>query len=235
MLTVYTVSTLWSRVLNTLYLATNWLYNLSMKVADEQKLILQKWLGAGSINIFGRPFSGKDTQGKMLSNLFNAPLIGGGDIIRGSKNKTINNHVNAGFLAPQKEYLSLVLPYLSKTGYKDKSLILCSLGRWYGEEKEVLRATRNSGHKLKAVINLEIDEATVISRWEKAKQLGDRGFRNDDNINSIKTRLDEFNKKTVPVLEFYKQHDLLIQIDGLKPRQEVEKAIINALLAKAIN
>jgi len=48
---------------------------------DEIKKIAS-WLGHGSINVIGCPFSGKDTQGEILVKLFNGVLIGGGDILR---------------------------------------------------------------------------------------------------------------------------------------------------------
>ena len=200
-------------------------------VGDKQKLT--NWLETGSVNIFGRPFSCKDTQARALSQLFNAPIIGGGDIIRNSGHKNMNDHINTGKLTPQKEYLDLVLPFLSKSDYRNLPLILSSLGRWHGEEESIMQATQASGHTIKAVIYLDIDEDTVIKRWEVAKKLGDRGSRNDDNADSIKIRLNEFRNKTLPVLEFYKQRGLLININGNLPRDQVSRAVSNALLQKA--
>lgn len=191
-----------------------------------QNQALIKWLGAGSINLFGRPFSGKDTQANVLSRLFNAPILGGGDIIRNSGNQTMNNYVGEGLLTPQKEYLAMILPYLSKPDYNNKPLILSSLGRWHGEEKSIMHSAKQSGHPIKAVIHLEIDEDSVLERWKVAKHLNDRGTRNDDNPTSIETRLNEFKTKTLPVLEFYKQRGLLITIDGTQKRENVTKDIL---------
>lgn len=205
-----------------------------MKEAQPETQKIIKWLGAGSINIFGRPFSGKDTQAKYLSKLFNAPVIGGGDIIRTSNHTSMKEHLKTGKLAPQNEYLSLILPHLSLETYDNKPLILSSLGRWKGEEQSIINSAKKAGHPLKMVIYLEIDEQTVITRWQKAKQLKDRGDRNDDNLNSIKTRLTEFNAKTLPVIEFYQNQGLLITVNGTLPRQNVTQAIYASLKKKIL-
>ena len=67
---------------------------------------IKQWLGTGSINIFGMPFAGKDTQGKILSDMFDGPLLGGGDILR---NSVLPEHVRAaqkkGLLIPTEDYI----------------------------------------------------------------------------------------------------------------------------------
>ena len=195
-----------------------------------QKLL--DWLGTGSINIFGRPFSGKDTQAKLLSEFFNASIIGGGDIIRKSGDPTMTSHIGTGQLTPQNDYLALILPYLNKQEFKNRPLILSSLGRWHGEEDSIMQSSKDSNHPIKAVINLEIDEAMVFERWEAAKQLSDRGDRNDDNSDSITTRLKEYKNKTLPVLDYYNKRGLLININGNQDRSRVTKAITKALIQK---
>lgn len=205
-----------------------------MEVAKETKMQLKNWLGNGSINIFGRPFSGKDTQANLLANVFDCSVIGGGDIIRNSKHNYLRDDLKSGLLTPQDEYLKLVLPFLSLDKYTNKPLILSSLGRWHGEEPAILNAANESNHTIKAVIHLNIPEPLVYDRWQAAKELGDRGTRNDDNSNSIKTRLHEYLTKTIPVIEYYKKLGLLIEIDGTKSRNQVSEMIINKLVALVV-
>ncbi len=190
---------------------------------------IKSWLGTGSINIFGRPFSGKDTQARTLADYFDASIIGGGDIIRSSTATSVKQTIDSGSLAPQKDYLRMVLPYLSHPEYTDKPLILSSLGRWHGEEEPIMQAAKESGHEIKAVIYLDIDDDIVMERWQAAKTLGDRGDRNDDNATSITKRLDEFRDKTLPVINYYDQHGLLIHIDGTSSPTAVTQEIISQL------
>lgn len=193
------------------------------------------WLKTGSINLFGIQFSGKDTQGRRLVELFGAPpLIGGGDILR---NSVIPEHVKkimeAGFLVPIEDYVKIVVPYMKQAEFTGKPLILSAVGRWYGEEEAVLRATKEAGHPLRAVVLLHLDESLVWQRWELLKQQDDRGNRIDDSADGLKNRLDEFRKKTLPVIEFYRDKGLLIEVDGSLPADEVTEAILTGLAKRA--
>lgn len=191
---------------------------------------IKKWLGPGSINIFGRPFSGKDTQGRQLATLLGGNLLGGGDILRSDN---IPDHIKQimrdGKLIPSEDYVKIVLPNLSNERLAGHPIVLSSVGRWIGEESSVIEATKTAGHPLMAVINLDIDESVTKSRWQLALSLGDRGNRHDDINNTIDVRLAEYKNKTEPVLDAYKNLGLLIDVDGDQPAQKVTHAIINKL------
>lgn len=195
---------------------------------------IKEWLDTGSINLFGVPFAGKDTQGKELAQLFNASLMGGGDILR---NSIIPPHVkaklDAGELAPIDDYLRIVLPYLSQPDFAGRPLILSAVGRWHGEEEGVLRATEASGHPVKAVVFLTIDDETLKKRWELARETGDRSGRTDDDAHILEVRLEEFREKTLPVIETYRQKGLLVEVDGSGELHEVTKRLLEALAQHA--
>src|SRR5665213_2088060 len=200
---------------------------------DNVKLIAD-WLGSGSINIFGLPFAGKDTQGKCLADLLDAPLLGGGDILRSD---TMTDHIKelmkTGKLIPSNDYVSIVLPYLSRQEFAGHPLILSSVGRWHGEEDSVIEVTAASNHPLRAVIYLKLDEEIVRSRWQVAHIQKDRGIRHDDAAHSLIVRLDEFRNKTLPVIELYKQRGMLIEIDGQADPSAVTDTILQELAAYA--
>lgn len=191
---------------------------------------IKEWLGSGSINIFGLPFAGKDTHGRELAKLFDATLIGGGDLFRGHKElHEVKAYIAKGYLAPTDEYLNLVFPFFKQEKLKNRPLILSSVGRWSGEEAPILKAAKRSHHEIKAVVYLEINEEEMRRRWEKSLTIGDRGKRHDDAEHALDTRLKEFRKKTVPVLKFYKSRGLLISIDGIASKEEVSQRIIDGL------
>lgn len=195
--------------------------------------LIKKWLGTGSINIFGSPFSGKDTQGKRLSEVLDATLLGGGDILRNSViPEDIRKMVDAGNLAPIDEYFRIVLPYLSRSEFSGKPLVLSSVGRWHGEELGVLEATSKSGHPMQAVISLDISEQDILDRWQAQDAFAghDRGSRHDDDAKALKVRLEEFRNKTVPVIDFYRHRNLLIEIDGTSSADKVFSEIIRNLV-----
>lgn len=197
---------------------------------DHKIKTVSNWLGSGSINIFGLPFAGKDTQGRELAHLFNGQLIAGGDILRSYHDQSkIKQLMSTGDLFPTDFYLSIVLPYLSKLEFKSSPLILSSIGRMHGEEPVIIRAALESGHEIKAVVLLRMDESEVWKRFEIAKEVHDRGTRTDDKQEILSNRLDEFRQKTAPVIEYYRGLGLLIEVDDTLPRQQVLEEIIDSL------
>lgn len=203
-------------------------------VATHQQEVIKKWLGTGSINIFGPQYAGKDTQGnKLVEMLDAAPLIGGGDILRSS---VIPEHVkdimNQGQLIPTKDYIEIVLPYLAQPAFANKPLVLSAVGRWHGEEKGVLQATTESNHPLKAVVYMKLAEEVIWSRWV-ANNSRNGGLRQDEAKHALEMRLEEFRQKTLPVIDFYCELGLLIEIDGDQTPEKVFGDILNALYKKA--
>ena len=198
----------------------------AQKIAD--------WLGSGSINIFGRQFSGKDTQGRILADMFGGVLLGGGDIMR---NSVIPPHVadamKKGLLPPSKDYIEIVTPYLSKQEFAGHPLFLSAVGRWIGEEEGVLSAAAASGHPVKAVVYLDMPKELSYKRWETFKAHDDRGDRNDESLESFETRLQEFENKTLPLMETYKKLGLLVSISADQPVETVTNEILDQLASLA--
>jgi adenylate kinase len=188
------------------------------------------WLGAGSIDIFGSPFSGKDTQANKLAELFNGEVVAGGDIVRSHDDpEKIKEVMAEGGIIPSDFYLNLVLPYLSRGQYNNKPLILSAVGRSSGEEPSVIKAANDSGHPLKAVIYLKLTEDEVWRRFNASQASHDRGNRADDQADAIKTRLKKFKERTIPVIDHYRNSKLLIEVDGSLERDEVTNEIIEGL------
>lgn len=193
---------------------------------------IKNWLGAGSINIFGRPFCGKDTQGRKLAELFGGALVGGGDILRSHPDPArVEQVMKEGGIVPSDFYLQMVLPYFSRPEFAGKPLILSAVGRAHGEEEQIMQACVGSGHPLKAVVLLDISENDVWRRFEAAKSLDDRGTRADDDRSALQTRLQKFAERTMPVLNYYRQKSMLIEVDGTLSREEVTSEILKHLLS----
>lgn len=209
---------------------------LRLMIDDERIETIKQWLGAGSINIFGRPFAGKDYQGKKIAEILGGALIGGGEILRNIEMpETIKTPMKAGELPPSKDFLKIVVPYLNQQSLIGKPLLLSSLGRWHGEEKVVIDALKESGHPLRTAIYLDIPVNQSRKRWQALEINKDRSDRIDDTESALSVRFNEFDKKTIPVLEYYRRLGLLIEIDGTGSRDEVTSSIIDALFELANN
>lgn len=206
-------------------------YNVVM---EEKIAKIKEWLGTGSINVFGLPMSGKDTQGIRLAETLNAKFLSSGMIIRAMEQETRQNFTGTGQLLPTDLFYEWVLPYLERKDLFEFPLVLSSIGRWYGEERQVLSVAAGAGHPIKAVVLLNVSESDVIQRFEAAKLLNDRGERNDDRDEQIfDVRLKEFRDKTMPVLNYYNEQGLLINVNGDQSRDAVFAEMIEKLYEKA--
>ena len=195
---------------------------------------IKNWLGAGSINLFGMPFTGKDTQGQALSKLLGANLIGGGEILRGKHTpQKIRKIMERGELVPVEDFIKIVVPNLKDARYAGKPLILSAVGRRRGEEEGILKAAELSGHPIKAVVFLKMKEPEIQKRWELAKLNGDRGERADDDVEALEVRVQEYKNKTLPVIDFYRGRGLLIKVDGSLSPDKVTNAILEKLTERA--
>jgi len=203
---------------------------------EEQNLIdklarIKSWLGTGSLNVFGLPMSGKDTVGERLAKDLDAKFLSSGIIIRAFEAEQNQNMTGSGQLIPTNTFYDIILPYFSREEMKNDSLILSSVGRWAGEEDKIMEAAKNGGHEIKAVVLLDLTETDVKNRFEAAKELNDRGGRADDaSIEIFETRIREFNKKTIPVLNHYDELKLLIRVPADGSRDEVYLSVIDKLV-----
>lgn len=201
---------------------------------ESQIETIKQWLGSGSINIFGLPMSGKDTQGIKLAETLGAKFLSSGMIIRAMEEQTRKNYTGDGNLAPTNLFYEWVLPYFERRDLFKQPLVLSSIGRWQGEEDQVMSVAAGSGHEIKAAIILNISEADVENRFQEAKVLQDRGDRADDkDLKVFRTRIQEFREKTIPVLQHYKSLGLLIEVNGDQSREAVFNEIITKLASKA--
>lgn len=201
---------------------------------EEKLATIKTWLGTGSINIFGLPMSGKDTQGVKLAETLGAKFLSSGIIIRAMEAESEQKYSADGSLIPTNLFYEWVLPYFERRDLFHVPLILSSIGRWYGEEDQVMSVAAGAGHEIKAVILLDISEVDVEKRYNESKILNDRGERQDDkDIETFRNRLNEFRTKTMPVIQHYKSLNLLIAVNGDQNREAVFNEIVEKLYAKA--
>lgn len=199
--------------------------------SNKQKIhYIGEWLETGSVNFFGRQFAGKDTQAARLASYFNAPVIGGGEILRNSEiPDDVRATMDRGELISSEAYKQMMIPYLSQTALQDKPLFLSSVGRTLHEHADVLEATETSGHPIKTVPYLDISEEEAFRRLLSSPSRG----RIQDCDEGLKVRMLQFRELTLPVIDAYESAGLLVKIDGMQPENMVFRALVNSLYDRA--
>ena len=79
---------------------------------------------------------------------------------------------------------------------------------------------------LDAVISLLADEDELVERLLKRAHTDGRA---DDNEKTIRVRQLVYAEQTAPLLDLFRQRDLLVEVDGLGPVPEVSARLFDAL------
>jgi adenylate kinase len=195
---------------------------------------IKQWLGSGSINLFGLPFSGKDTIGNRLATDLGGAYVSSGDILRSAEAVgTQVDDMSNGKWVPQQQFFDLVLPYFSRPELVGLPIVLGAVGRWSGEEHRTMSELAESGHEIKLAIIIDITEAEVRARFDADERTAERGTRVDDqDLAKVQSRINEFYSKTTPVLETYRNMGRLITVNSIGTRDEVYQRIVEAISEK---
>ena len=73
---------------------------------EEKFSTIKNWLGTGSINIFGLPMAGKDTQGIKLAEALNAKFLSSGMIVRAMEKKPNKTSPTKAISSPQISFMN---------------------------------------------------------------------------------------------------------------------------------
>ena len=171
--------------------------------------------GKGLI-FLGPPGSGKGTQAQKLSVEFNIPHISTGEMLREAiagqtkLGQEAQSYVDKGELVPDKLLLGLIQERLNEKDAQ-KGWILDGFPRNIFQAEFLDTLLKGLSKFSEQAVNLEVPDEVIVER------LLLRG-RKDDSEQTIRRRLEVYREKTQLVLDYYRQNERLISIDGnLKP------------------
>lgn len=179
----------------------------------------------------GPPFSGKDTQSKLLASKLNLPVFGMGHLIReayDANNKTAieayENYSMKGLHVPISLKFNLLK---NKMNNAKKGFILDN----FPANLEDFN-TLNNYLKLRS-LKIDVVFSLLISQEEMIKRIKQRG-RRDDDLEIILKRREIQDKDRVPVINYYKKIGLLEEINSEKEIEIVQKDILEKLRERGI-
>ncbi|MDR1356455.1 MAG: adenylate kinase [Tannerellaceae bacterium] len=169
-----------------------------------------------NVVIFGAPGSGKGTQSGLIIKEFWLDHISTGDVLRSEiKNKTklgliAVGYIDKGLLLPD----DLIIDMLSNVldGKKDSAgFIFDGFPRTIPQAVALKRILNERSTDVTTMLDLKVEEDELISRMiERGERLG----RSDDNLETIKSRLDVYHSQTAPLAEYYKEENKYHAIKG---------------------
>ena len=210
------------------------------------------------LEFLGPPGAGKGTQAKALEEKFGAAQISTGDILRtnvaagtplGLKAKS---YMDAGGLVPDDVIIGMMETELAGRN----SFILDGFPRTVAQAEALDALLAKLGLPLDAVVLFDAERQALISRltgrwtyprtgrtyhaeYDPPRVAGiddeDGGplvQRKDDSLEVVLERLDTYDEKTAPLVEYYANSGLLVRVDALAAIEEVTAEILAAVEAR---
>jgi adenylate kinase len=179
----------------------------------------------------GPPGAGKGTQAERIKKKYTIPQISTGEILREAvKNQTAmgleaKKYMDAGDLVPDSVVIGIIKDRLKE---KDCStgFLLDGFPRTVEQAEALAGILSDLKIQLDAVVNLEVNDDELVQRLlGRAKIEG----RADDNEETIKNRLQNYNQKTFPLIDYYDKKGLLRKVNGLGALDDVTSEIFKIL------
>ena len=183
-----------------------------------------------TILFVGKPGSGKETQAKRLAEKTGFTVFSTGERFREIRKDDTNLGVRVRETLDQGKLLPHWLAsYLFQETILhvplDHGLIFEGTGRALSEAELFDEVAGWLGRPYR-VVNLRISDEVAVNR-----QVG-RGRADSDTEEKVRVRLNEYEKHTAPVIEFFKQRGVLIDIDGERSIDEIQKEINDLFIAQ---
>ena len=196
-----------------------------------------------NIILFGPPGAGKGTQATKVVKKFNLHKVSTGDLLREEiKNNTdlgnkIKSIMDTGSLISDNIINDLITKVISNKKFYNR-LIFDGYPRNLKQGKNLDSQIKKYKQKISCVLSLNVDKESIIKRISGRQTCVNCGLifneyyypassknhscdpkflnkRSDDNKKTIINRFETYLNKTLPILDFYKEQNLLHQINGM--------------------
>jgi len=202
-----------------------------------------------NIIILGPPGSGKDTQIEEMAKYIKFELISAGDILRkaAEKNEKLHKIIDSGGLVDDATVLAAMDKRLS-TVAADTGVVFDGFPRTLRQAEALGEILLHHGRNLDTVVYIALEEGAIVARLsrrqvcslcghnvhtgsEKCFICGGRAVRrHDDEPVIIINRVQTYLENTLPLVNYYRNKGIIIEINGDQSISAVAKDIKNHLV-----
>ena len=210
------------------------------------------------IIMLGAPGAGKGAQAKMIAEKCGIPHISTGDIFRANiKNGTelgakAKEYMDKGLLVPDELVCDLVVDRIQQADC-EKGYILDGFPRTIPQAEALENALNAIEQKLDYAIDIDVPDENIINRMSGRRACVGCGatyhvlfnptkvegkcdvcgesliLRDDDKPETVKKRLDVYHTQTQPLIDFYTERKVLVEVDGTQSMDKVFDDIMKIL------
>ena len=210
------------------------------------------------IIMLGAPGAGKGTQAKQIAAKYEIPHISTGDIFRANiKNgtelgKKAKEYMDQGMLVPDELTCDLVMDRIAQDDC-NRGFVLDGFPRTIPQAEALTNALTKIGQSMDYAIDVDVPDENIVNRMggrraclncgatyhiefnpTKAEGVCDACgnetvLRDDDKPETVQKRLTVYHDQTQPLIDYYKDMNILKTVDGTKPMDEVFSDIVSIL------
>ena len=206
--------------------------------------------------LFGPPGAGKGTQSKLLTDRFRLAHVSSGDLFRKNLQKGTPLGLRAeefmaqGILVPDEVTIDIILSEVMSINTED-GFILDGFPRNMRQALELEGALTTQSRGLDYVVHIDVSEPELVRRLggryicrgcqapyrvETDAELqacercaGELYQREDDRPEAVKKRIVVYREETLPLLNFYGDRGILVEVPGGDTIEKVNRRIVAAL------
>jgi len=206
----------------------------------------------------GPPGAGKGTQAKIISRKYSIPQVSTGDILRTAVRESTpmgiraKEYMDSGALVPDEVVIGIVEERLKQPDC-EKGFILDGFPRTVGQADSLALILEGFGKRIDHVVSISVDDEELLKRisGRRACEKCGKGYhlifdppkdpsvcdacgsalfqRDDDKEETMRKRLVEYNSKTAPLIEYYREKSLLRVVAGIGTIEDICENIIKAI------
>lgn len=180
--------------------------------------------------LIGAPGAGKGTQAVRLAEHFGLTHISSGDLLRAhvtegtDLGRRVKQYVSRGDLVPDQMVLDMlrkpIVAASERGGY-----VLDGFPRTIEQAGIAYETARELGVAVQVAAYLDVE------REELVRRLLARGRGSDDTQEVIEHRLEVYEARTRPMVDYYDRREILVRVDGAQPEDDVTRQLVERLEA----
>ena len=182
--------------------------------------------------LFGKPGSGKGTQAEFVKRKYDLVHISTGDLFRNNiSNNTdlgllAKSYMEKGDLVPDEVTIKMLEEEVNKH-LNANGFIFDGFPRTTIQAEILDQFLSTLKLSISMTIALEVDENLLIDRLINRGK--DSGRADDQDRSKIQNRFEEYNNKTYPLINYYKNQNKFFEVNGVGDINEISARIFNTI------
>ncbi|GAB4421579.1 MAG: adenylate kinase [Bacteroidia bacterium] len=184
-----------------------------------------------NVVLFGPPGAGKGTQSQYVIDAYQLMHLSTGDMLRAEMasgsalGEQVKEIIAAGKLVSDEIVIALIAARLDGNPGA-AGFIFDGFPRTVAQAAALDQLLTDKGTAISCMVSLVVPESELVARLVKR---GEESGRSDDNEETIRKRIVEYNDKTLPVADYYQQQGKLYEVEGVGSIEEISQRIAAVL------